>query len=254
MCRLSVSAPIVPKKKPKGGWRYGKPGRRGRPLGSKKLGKGGGMNTNTSAGMKRRGRPPKEKGQSEGGYIDSPTSYGKATENENSGGLFFYSILFCLNYVIYLLLIYFRTLSLTSFPLNLPQHHNHHCFYKFILTIPIRVHIRENAFLENGAVEEIDKLCTSNEWPSYLSSFWVDYLPAEEEGSSASRVHRSHNKKDARRSPRATGVLSSASNTKTLPLRSTRARTLTGTYTQSDEEDISGDYFPRCCFLSKFCI
>lgn len=148
--KSEVMAPLVTKRKPKGGWKYGKPGRRGRPLGSKKLGKGS-MNTHGSTGMKRRGRPPKEKG-SEGGYIDSPTGHGKAIENENP-----------------------------------------------------------------------------------------EYLGGDEECSSGPRVHRSHNKKDARRSPRATGVLSSASNTKTLPLRSTRARTLTGTYTQSDEEDMSDE-------------
>lgn len=79
---LSVVAPLVPKRKPKGGWKYGKPGRRGRPY--KKLGKGG-MN---AAGIKRRGRPPKEKGQSDGSYIDSPASQGKAMENENSGEFF----------------------------------------------------------------------------------------------------------------------------------------------------------------------
>lgn len=79
--------------------------------------------------------------------------------------------------------------------------------------------------------------------------FWADFLPIEEESSSAPRVHRSHNKKDARRSPRAASTLSTASNTKTLPVRSTRARTLTGSYNQSDEEDISGLNLSlkRCC-------
>ncbi|XP_045124408.1 MBT domain-containing protein 1-like isoform X3 [Portunus trituberculatus] len=154
---LTVLTPQVPKRKPKGGWKYGKPGRRGRPMGNKKLGKvgSGSMNTNGNSALaqKRRGRPPKERNQGETGYDESPTPHIKPIENENS-----------------------------------------------------------------------------------------DFLPIEEESSSAPRVHRSHNKKDARRSPRAASTLSTtASNTKTLPVRSTRARTLTGSYNQSDEEDISDE-------------
>ncbi|KAG0716010.1 Polycomb protein Sfmbt [Chionoecetes opilio] len=151
----------VPRKKTKGGLKYGKPGRRGRPMGSKKLGKAGGggggtLNANGTAAVlvhKRRGRPPKDKTQCDPGYDESPPGIIKPIELEHS-----------------------------------------------------------------------------------------DFLPVEEESASAPRLHRSHNRTDARRSsPRATGTLSAATNTKTLPVRSTRARTLTGSYNQSDEEDLSDE-------------
>ncbi|XP_045124410.1 MBT domain-containing protein 1-like isoform X5 [Portunus trituberculatus] len=85
---LTVLTPQVPKRKPKGGWKYGKPGRRGRPMGNKKLGKvgSGSMNTNGNSALaqKRRGRPPKERNQGETGYDESPTPHIKPIENENS--------------------------------------------------------------------------------------------------------------------------------------------------------------------------
>ncbi|XP_045124411.1 MBT domain-containing protein 1-like isoform X6 [Portunus trituberculatus] len=86
--KSEVLTPQVPKRKPKGGWKYGKPGRRGRPMGNKKLGKvgSGSMNTNGNSALaqKRRGRPPKERNQGETGYDESPTPHIKPIENENS--------------------------------------------------------------------------------------------------------------------------------------------------------------------------
>ncbi|XP_071519932.1 uncharacterized protein [Panulirus ornatus] len=68
-----------------------------------------------------------------------------------------------------------------------------------------------------------------------------DLLPSleVEHSSAAIRGRRVHARKDARRSPRGTSTM--ASNTKTLPVRATRARTLPASYSQSDEEDISDE-------------
>ncbi|XP_069956040.1 MBT domain-containing protein 1 isoform X3 [Cherax quadricarinatus] len=155
--KSQVFAPLAPKRKVKGGAKFGKAGRRGRPMGSKKMGKVGrimaGPPGTLSAVSKRRGRPPKEKGQTvETGFTNSPLEQVKSTENENS-----------------------------------------------------------------------------------------ELLPAPEEEhcSTASKVRRGPARKDARRSPRGTAI--TANNTKTLPVRATRARTLPTSYNQSDDDDVSDE-------------
>nr|XP_053653554.1 polycomb protein Sfmbt-like [Cherax quadricarinatus] len=73
------------------------------------------------------------------------------------------------------------------------------------------------------------------------SSILAELLPAPEEEhcSTASKVRRGPARKDARRSPRGTAI--TANNTKTLPVRATRARTLPTSYNQSDDDDVSDE-------------
>ncbi|XP_045612605.2 MBT domain-containing protein 1 isoform X3 [Procambarus clarkii] len=88
--RLEGPKSQAPKRKVKGGAKFGKAGRRGRPLGSKKMVKvSGNLACNpastTAGSQKRRGRPPKDKAQTVGtGFVESPLMQIKSSENEIS--------------------------------------------------------------------------------------------------------------------------------------------------------------------------
>ncbi|XP_042215637.1 MBT domain-containing protein 1-like isoform X2 [Homarus americanus] len=88
--RLEGPKSQAPKRKVKGGAKFGKTGRRGRPMGSKKIGKVNLMMASasgpaTAVFQKRRGRPPKDKAQTIGtGFSESLLVQDKSSENENS--------------------------------------------------------------------------------------------------------------------------------------------------------------------------